>query len=389
MERTLFEERFLSAAAHAREFAQTFVKESLPPTLLFHVYLNSSYDGHAGSEDRLFPSDSSRMVHLERLSTQQVIDELWRDGFVPQWVDLSVVGETGVATLIEVLACGRFASDELSLYHKEKGYPPFHVLSPALPAMRVDAERFSIYNRATCWTIADLERVQLHMNEVWSLQLCGSTFDDALLDALRPVFPAVEIIELHQTRIGGRGLRWLRECPRLRVLRLDCGGMQCLDMTGLPQIPRLESLTIEEVGDQLLGVPDIGATCSALQNLTLSLERDISTDGELEVHELARLSLTAPSLPTWLKVRGLTSVDVHCVHATTAAVCAMLAEMTETLTSVGLCGTPVTDEVFLLLARLPHLRYLDLVDTEVTNAALSGFIRSRPELKYFPRIATG
>ncbi len=392
MDKSVFTSRFSSAAARAREFAQTLVKESLPQQMLFHLFLNNSCDVGASDEFKLFPEDSFRTVHLQRLTAQQVVDELWRNGLVPQWVDLSVIGETGVSTLVGVLACGRFTSDEKRLYrplNEEYGYAPFQVKSPVLPVGYVDGQPFSIYNRCTCWSSEDLVRAQLHAAEIWSLDLNGPMFDDVLLEEMQPAFPAVEIIQLCQTRISGRGLFWLRNCPRLRVLNVYCGDTSSLDITGLPEAPRLTSLSIAGVRGRLLGVRDLASACTALQDLYLSLGQDISADGELHLHGLANLSLTAPRLPAWLKVRGLTTLHLHCAQATTAEVCAMLDRMTESLTSVDLSGTPVTDEVFMSLGRIANLGYVNLVDTEVTSAALTAFVRVRPQLKYHRQVGAG
>ena len=57
----------------------------------------------------------------------------------------------------------------------------------------------------------------------------------------------------------------------------------------------------------------------------------------------------------------------------------------ESFESVGLRGTPVSDAVFGVLARMPGLSYVDLVGTDITRDALQAFTSARPGLKHYPR----
>jgi hypothetical protein len=162
MDRELFARRLHDAAAAARDFARRYVEETLPDELRFRVRLNSSYDGNPLVKDEVvFPHDSGyeKANELKDCSEQQVLDLLWRDRCVPEWIDLSVIGQTGAATLIEVLSCGRFTADEGLLYHAHEGRPPFHVVGPALPPEWKEDERFSIHERSGCWTWPELERL--------------------------------------------------------------------------------------------------------------------------------------------------------------------------------------------------------------------------------------
>ena len=389
MERSLFNIRFREVAARAQRFAQSFVLESLPEQLQFHLYLNSSYDLNASADFKLFPEDSLRRVHLNRLSAEEVVNELWRAGLVPQWADLGVVGETDDSTLLEVTACGRFTADEACLYHQQEGYPPFHATGPVLPVNHVDGVRFSIYDRTHCWTPNDLVRAQRHADRIWSLDLFGPAFDDALFAELRPSFAATEIVELRGASVTGLGLSWLASSPRLRVLRIASPDIMTLDLRGFPQLPQLEVLSIAFDGDRLLGVGEIASACPKLGDLTIHLTQDVSADDTLGLPELSKLSVTAPLLPSWLGARGPETLYLHCSRASSARVCATLAGMTERLASVGLRGTPVDDGVFAVLARMPRLKYVNLVDTSVSQDALSTFVGSRPGLKHWPRVGPG
>jgi hypothetical protein len=154
--RNVFSERLQYAASAARDFASRFVQEQLPPTLQFNVYLNRSYDGNALVGDQVvFPDDRSILqAQLDRLSANDVITLLWRDGRIPQWIDISV--ETVIehsVTIVALLCCGRYTGIEAQLYH-QGSHAPFHVVGPPLPPGWNSVEqsgRFSLNWRPSSW----------------------------------------------------------------------------------------------------------------------------------------------------------------------------------------------------------------------------------------------
>jgi hypothetical protein len=128
MDRDTFAERLRCASQKARDFAQSFLEESLPAELRFRLELNASFDGnelHAG--ERLFPADSDRRKQraLSNLDEAGALSVFWRDGLIPEWIDLSVVGTTGAATLVGASTCGRFTADDGLLYHLDEATRPF------------------------------------------------------------------------------------------------------------------------------------------------------------------------------------------------------------------------------------------------------------------------
>jgi len=62
-----------------------------------------------------------------------VVDYLWRDGKVPEWIDASVESEDGFRSFIGLRCCGRFTASEELLYHRPGGLAPFSIKSPVLP----------------------------------------------------------------------------------------------------------------------------------------------------------------------------------------------------------------------------------------------------------------
>jgi len=146
VDREVFVARFLAAAHCARDYASGMVLEVLPEAMRFRVLLNQSNDDIVPLRpgEVVFPQDSGRIRALHACDARTVVDELWRDGRVPEWVDLSVVDVRRKSTAVEMLCCGRFTDDESLLYHHAEGRPPFHVTSPSLPP-DYDGRRFSLH----------------------------------------------------------------------------------------------------------------------------------------------------------------------------------------------------------------------------------------------------
>jgi len=144
VDRDLFVERFIRSAQRARDFARGLVVEQLPDALRFRVLFNQLNDDivplRAG--EVVFSQDSGRV--LPACTAATAVGALWREGRVPEWIDLSVVDVRRASTVVEVLCCGRFTDDETLLYHQKEGAPPFHVTSPALPPGH-DGSRFSLH----------------------------------------------------------------------------------------------------------------------------------------------------------------------------------------------------------------------------------------------------
>lgn len=389
MELQLFQNRFLEAADAARDFARRFVEETLPNDCLFHLHLNRSHDRDALPEYKLFPEDSSPelAVHLKHVCAEDVISMLWRDGMVPQWVNLNVVGESDTATLIEVIACGRFTTDEARLYHLDEGRAPFHVLGPSLPVNYVEGTRFSIYARSTCWTEADLRRSEQHASRVWSLELNGPAFTDEVLSRGLN-FPSLEILQVDSTRTRGPGLQALAGASRLRFVRITCGEVGHFDVSLLPIAPQVEAVSLGNLPQELVGVGRISTAFPGIVELSLSSTRNVCADMELIVPNLEHLSLDFPEPQQW--VRGAPHArrfTLHYENASDEEVSMMLQGATDTLAEVVLRGTPVTDQIFATLSFLPNLAYVNLAETKVTAEATAEFVRVRPKVKYYPRHA--
>ncbi|MGW0433637.1 hypothetical protein ACWDV4_14005 [Micromonospora sp. NPDC003197] len=386
MDRTTFAERLVSSAEAARRFAGTLVTEALPAALAFRVRLNRSNDAHVSPQpgEVRFPQDSNpdRDRALRWCDESAVVDVLWRDGRVPEWVNLSVIDRTSTVTLVEVVCCGRFTDDESRLYHVQEGTPPFHVLGPTLPPGH-DGSRFSIHQRSECWDRSDVDRLADVADKVWSLELHTDEFDAQLLSAL-PALPGLELLVHATCALGENAFSAFRRFPRLRVLRLHLTTVSAFSVGTDDTCDSLTSLTIDNLPPHPWGFAHLAHAAPAVTDLSLHASDVLWLDGEFP-EGVRTVCLSAPRFAgaTRLPAR-LDQLTLHMPEADDGDVLALLAGVVD-LRSLTLSGTPITDELALALARRFDLHHLNVVDTAVTETALRELSGQNPGLRLFPR----
>jgi hypothetical protein len=135
MDRSEFERRLVLAARQAIEFAATMVRQKLPAFQQFLISPNQSYDGNPLEDDQeLFPEDSLPPGKTHGpVGAAAAADWLWRQGKVPEWIDVRAFDADASSTTLWLTCCGRFTALTGRLYHTEAGNPPFHVTGPSLP----------------------------------------------------------------------------------------------------------------------------------------------------------------------------------------------------------------------------------------------------------------
>lgn len=388
MERELFERRLREAATSARDFAREYIEEPLPNPMLFRLRLNSSYDGTPRvGDETVFPEDSSfdRAEKLKLCSEQQVVDELWRDGRVPEWIDVAVIGETGAATLLQLMCCGRFTAEEGLLYHAREERQPFHVTGPTLPVGYTDGQRFSIYDRAECWTSADLDHLRSHAHKVWSLDLVGHVFDDEVLAKL-PAFSRMELLELKASSIRGSGLSQLPRFPKLRVLRI---GLERNESFRIPKLSSklaaLELLDIEDPPSRPWGFQDLVNRAPGLKSLTFKSKAELFVDGDCP-RTIESLSIQATRIAAGLKLpKMIDSVYAHLSEMNDRGVDAWLGSVKH-IRGLDLSGTRITDAFAEALPARFGLTYLNVVGTDVSEEAVKRIGSAHPTLKLLPNL---
>ncbi len=149
MDKAEFTRLFHESSTACVTLARTFIMDHLPDATLYEVFPNSSYDGYPPHNDeRVFPKDELPRDEFHSMTPDQVIGFLWRDGMVPEWVDLSVISTNEQHTVIELLCCGRFTSNDDLLYYTHVNRGPFGVKGPALPPDydTNNPRRFALFN---------------------------------------------------------------------------------------------------------------------------------------------------------------------------------------------------------------------------------------------------
>jgi len=125
----------MRAADSAVDFARKYVLNELPNQRKFLVHPNQSFDGNPLCEDEeTYPGETqSEDEPIIFTTVEAAVDYLWRNKKVPEWIDISVGGEDGEHTFLQLLCCGRFTATDELLYHRDGGVAPFSIKSPVLP----------------------------------------------------------------------------------------------------------------------------------------------------------------------------------------------------------------------------------------------------------------
>ncbi|MEM1353998.1 MAG: hypothetical protein AAGC44_05010 [Planctomycetota bacterium] len=115
-------------------FSRDYLLNELFESVQYFVIPNASYDGNqlVGDEE-VFLEDSLPDHQYHQFTAKEAVRFLWRDGKVPEWIDLSVVGASKETTFIELRCCGRFSCDPSKYYYDHRGTGPFGIKSPTLP----------------------------------------------------------------------------------------------------------------------------------------------------------------------------------------------------------------------------------------------------------------
>lgn len=134
-----------------RKFASTFVCNLLPESFRYFIHMNQSFDeGPLAPDERVFQDGTVKFdERIGPIPASRVVELLWRDGLLPEWVDISVVQADDEHTYFQLLCCGRFTANESRYYYASRGQGPFGIKSPQLPmGWSDDQGRFDLNWRA-------------------------------------------------------------------------------------------------------------------------------------------------------------------------------------------------------------------------------------------------
>src|SRR5277367_5240665 len=114
MTRDDFSQNLRKATSSSHEKTLMFVENELKPPFIFMVKLNQSFDGNPLANGEIIPKEvqSKGQELIGPLSYDEVVILLWRDGFVPEWVDIIPWAATADGLTFRLICCGRFAESE-------------------------------------------------------------------------------------------------------------------------------------------------------------------------------------------------------------------------------------------------------------------------------------
>lgn len=110
-----FRLRLVTSLNKSIEIAEKFVKEDLQNKLIINLYSRDKKD------------------RLIRISIDEVVEKLYRDGKTPKWVNLNVVKVDCGYTILECCYSDIFTNDDKLMQFHNEPQSPFKSGSPYLP----------------------------------------------------------------------------------------------------------------------------------------------------------------------------------------------------------------------------------------------------------------
>jgi len=282
------------------------------------------------------------------------------------------------ATIVRVMACGRFTANESLLYHKQEGRAPFHVLGPSIPpdSMKDHPERFSLWWSVTAPDSATLRRAVGRGDKVRILVVQGRWCNDAVISAAA-AFTRLVTLRLEGTTVHGPGLAALAGSAPIEHLCLTDVGPHRLDLAALSQHEQLGHLEIAGEPSQLEGV-DALATLARAVHVALSVRALSNVEFARRMPLLDHLDVSGTCVSS-LEPLANARVLRHLALRRTAISDPELRYLARLplLHTLELSATRITDAGVSLIARIPTLWRLWLERTSVTDATLDAFSEAR------------
>ena len=135
MDRDLFMSHLMSATQQCLERARIFIVEHLPEECRYRIFPNQSYDGNPlVGDEQVFPEDSLPEGQFQGpMEAETVVSYLWREGKVPEWIDMVVSSADGEYTTLSLRCCGRFTGTYEYLYHHPDTINYLRILGGEVP----------------------------------------------------------------------------------------------------------------------------------------------------------------------------------------------------------------------------------------------------------------
>ncbi len=135
MDRDEFRRLLARCTAECLTLSRQYLLDDLPDDVFYWLYPNQSHDKLPLDDDVVVhPNDTlaTPEAHHE-LALDGAVDFLWRNGRIPEWVDIMVSDISDNRTCVELLCCGRFTASRHRWRYSKAGRGPFGVKGPYLP----------------------------------------------------------------------------------------------------------------------------------------------------------------------------------------------------------------------------------------------------------------
>ncbi len=141
-----FERNFTTAVENAVDFAKNYISNELPNSVTYLVLLNRSYDEGKLSDTEFLIYKNAETCNYILTTVSEVMDILWVDGKVPEWIDVSVDSIKNNSVFVKLICCGRFSDNKFDMYLPYKqDTSPFSVKGPRLPPWYKRGEKFDLH----------------------------------------------------------------------------------------------------------------------------------------------------------------------------------------------------------------------------------------------------
>jgi hypothetical protein len=339
VDRLEFGERLAGVVEEARRITAPLIIEDLPEPITLRVWLNHS---HGAPEPARYEINRT---------PAEAADLLWRDGLVPDWVNVGVGSETGTVTVVDLICSGDLRPADRD---------PFHVVGPPQPLS--GESPFSIHETFDVHDAADVRR----LTEVagWVRFLYIST------DLPVEIPSGVMVLN------GWRGP--LGACTGPRSVGVVAGSDFAVSADDL--LSAADSLRLVDLPDRPWGMATLRTATPNLTSLTLSAADGLWVDGTLP-QGLRDLALVGDRLVGTITLpAGLESLRLQFDEIDLAQI-----QGDQPISSVTLRATPITEEQAVTAVTRWQPNGLDLVDCGL-DEALIRIAMLRPGMGLMPRI---
>ena len=121
MDRTSFKSQLTKCSKMAACFARNFILDKITDEFLYDVEIQTA------------PGYLENPYFVAEMDEDSVCSILWKDGKVPEWIDIYVKRRKGSYTVLELDCSCRFEESPSKLFNRWNNTEPFEVKSPVFP----------------------------------------------------------------------------------------------------------------------------------------------------------------------------------------------------------------------------------------------------------------